>query len=322
MEPLKKELTLDESIAQVMKVLPPVIRNYLAQGKYTAVAKDLMAKYGLRIDQAGVLEREIMLLLMGIENPDEFAQALTEEAKLDQKAISGIAQDINTLIFVPLREEEMKSGAMKAEPAAKPIVPAPSAAPAFGAPPLQKPRHLDNRIPPPPPRPVPPMPPTPPRPQNPALRDILAAVTKAPPMDSSKLLEDHEEPHIEFHTALQAPHPTPPQNLPGMMPPRPTPPAPPSTSGPVQPHAIAPGARAPFIAPPKVGPSPVPPPPPRPVPPPAPATPVQPRPTPPPASLNNPPDGLSGDRPAKQNGLAAAPAKPYSADPYREPIEP
>lgn len=320
MEPPKKELTLDESIAQVMKVLPPVIRNYLAQGKYTAVAKDLMAKYGLRIDQAGVLEREIMLLLMGIENPDEFAQALTEEAKLDQKAISGIAQDINTLIFVPLREEEMKSGAMKAAPAAPSALPIPPrppvAAPVFGAPP-QKPRHLDNRIPPPPPRPVPPVPPAPPRPQNPALRDVLSAVTKSPPMGSSKLLEDHEEPHIEFHTAPQAPRPTPPQNLPGMMPPRPAAPVPqrppvaPSAGAPIQPRAIAPGARAPFMAPPVAGPSvppapprpvaPVPPMPPRPVPPPAPAMPAQPRPTPP---------------------VPTAPAKPYSADPYREPIEP
>src|SRR3989344_6496742 len=109
------ELSLDESMKQVMETLPPVIRAYLAQGKYTVVAKTLMAKYGLRIDQAGVLEREIMLLLMGIENPDEFIQALMEEAKLDKKVIDGIVQDVNTQIFIPLRQEEMKSAQMKKE---------------------------------------------------------------------------------------------------------------------------------------------------------------------------------------------------------------
>src|SRR3989338_4160864 len=108
MDPNQPELTLEESINQVMQTLPPIVRAYLAEGKYTMVAKGLMSKYGLRIDQGGVLEREIMLLLMGIENPDDFTKALATEARLDQKIIGSIVQDINTQIFIPLREAEMK----------------------------------------------------------------------------------------------------------------------------------------------------------------------------------------------------------------------
>ncbi|MEK7179498.1 MAG: hypothetical protein AAB689_00530 [Patescibacteria group bacterium] len=197
------ELTLEESVKQVMQTLPPLIRNYLAQGKYTAVAKGLMAKYGLRIDQGGVLEREIMLLLMGIENPDEFTQALAEEARLGQQVISGIVQDINAQIFIPLREEEMKSGEMKASPTP-------------GLPkliPVQKPSgtppshfHLQNKIAPPS------------RPAQPP----------AKPMDNRKLLEDHEEPHIEFKKTL-------PPNLPGAIyhPPIPKPIVPPIPPKPI-----------------------------------------------------------------------------------------
>src|SRR5450756_491476 len=122
MDQNQQKLTFDESVAQVMQTLPPVIRAYLTEGKYTAVAKGLMTKYGLRIDQGGVLEREIMLLLMGIENPDEFTQALVEEAKFDQKTITSIVQDINTQIFIPLREEEMKSGGMTAPQSPKPVL--------------------------------------------------------------------------------------------------------------------------------------------------------------------------------------------------------
>ena len=92
-----------------MQTLPPVVRTYLEQGKYSVVAQSLMSKYGLRIDQGGVLEREIMLLLMGIENPDEFTQALATEARIDEKTIGSIVQDINAQIFMPLREEEMRS---------------------------------------------------------------------------------------------------------------------------------------------------------------------------------------------------------------------
>src|SRR3989344_3857363 len=100
----------DETIAQVMRTLPPVVRNYLGQGKYTTVAKILMAKYGLRIDQGGVLEREIMLLLMGVDDPTEFAQALAEEARLGQEVVQRIAQDVNDQIFVPLQAEMRKGG--------------------------------------------------------------------------------------------------------------------------------------------------------------------------------------------------------------------
>ena len=278
--------TLDESIQEVMQTLPPVIRAYLARGRYTVVAKSLMAKYGLRLDQAGVLEREIMLLLMGIEDPDEFVQALTTEARLAKEIVDGIVQDVNTEIFVPLRAEEMKGGAPMVSPPAAPVVPSPADAQP------QKFFHLDNKIPPPrpagaqfavprPPAPavVPPRPPQAAAPSaRPALREVLASVTKVPQLtDSSRLLEDHEEPHIEFHTAPQVPRP-------------------------VLPHPIAPGARAPFVGAPKAVP-PVPPAPPRPAPQAAPVAPVQPKQVTPAAA-------------------PAAPAKPYTADPYREPIEP
>lgn len=131
-----------------MQTLPPPIRRYLGRGGYSQVAKTLMSKYNLHIDQGTILEREIMLLLMGIENPNEFTQALAEEARLDKAAIDGIVGDINEQIFMPLREEMRKGGgdtqAQKPPPPPKPkpIAPPPSYQP-----------------PPPQPRPAPPPPP-------------------------------------------------------------------------------------------------------------------------------------------------------------------
>lgn len=164
------ELTLEESIKEVMQTLPPIIHDYLTQGKYTAVAKDMMAKYRLRIDQGGVLEREIMLLLMGIENPDEFSKALAEEAKLDQKTISGIVEDVNEQIFVPLREQ-MRSGAETKQESPKPVMTTPQPQGAAAMPP----RVLLAEV--KPPQVLIPPPPISPRP---ALRDVLATVMKAP----------------------------------------------------------------------------------------------------------------------------------------------
>ncbi|MBI5405571.1 hypothetical protein HY972_00830 [Candidatus Kaiserbacteria bacterium] len=157
---------LEDDVKQVMQTLPPVIRTYLTQGRYTAVARNMMTKYGLRIDQGGVLEREIMLLLMGVENPDEFVQALAEEAHLDRETVDGIVQDVNAQIFVPLREEERRG-------AAPPSAPRAMSAPA--------PRYI-------------------PQPPQPPVSSGEGQTSPTPrSMESDRLLEDHEEPHIEFN---------------------------------------------------------------------------------------------------------------------------
>ncbi len=123
MEPTtQNEPTLDESLAQVMQTLPPVIRKYLAEERYTPIARELMAKYQLRLDQGGILEREIMLLLMGIETPDEFMKALGNEAHLSADTVKRVTNDVNEMIFIPLRAKEERQGMM---PAPEPVAPSP-----------------------------------------------------------------------------------------------------------------------------------------------------------------------------------------------------
>ena len=184
-----KEPTVEESIKQVMQTLPPVIREYLAQEKYTPIARSIMAKYQMRIDQGGVLEREIMLLLMGVDDPSEFTRALSEEAKLDQDTVAGIIQDVNAQIFVPLRQEEERQSRNA---------------------PVQEDKKPESRTPlytgsvaPLPPKVVPP---------SGTLGDVVRQVT------APKMLEDHEEPHIEINKmppvpAPALPKPTPPASV-------------------------------------------------------------------------------------------------------------
>lgn len=272
------ELSLEDSLKQVLGTLPPVIRDYITQEKYTAAAQNLMRQYKLRIDQGGVLERELLLLLMGVENPQEFVDALIKEAGLDQATVDGITRDINNQIFVPLRAQEMKaSTAMPKAPAAAPS-------------PAQPGTHfqLQNKI----PTPQRPMPSRSPMPAS-APRQSL------PQMPFDHMLEDHEEPHIDFKPqSAPAPRPAtpatpqaartapPPPNLPGQMPPAPASSAP----APVAPKVIPPGGRAPGPIPPTVAPTPA-------AKPPAPAA------------------GLKFSTPPMPSGTK------YSADPYREPID-
>lgn len=193
----QKELTLEESIAQVMQTLPPVIRDYLAQGKYTQVARNLTTKYGLRVDQSGVLEREMMLLLMGIDNPDAFAQSLIEDARIDKDTLDKIMQDVNTQIFIPLRREEQQSKSSAPQPqSVKPATPV-AVAQVVSRPAAPLPPHV---------APLPPktvMPTASSRPTG-TLGDVVRSVIAAPAaLKSDALLEDHEEPHIELSEVLR-----------------------------------------------------------------------------------------------------------------------
>lgn len=264
MEPNKPSAQeFEESVQQILKTLPPVVRTYITERRYTGAAQSLMSQYKLRIDQGGVLEREILLLLMGVDDPNEFMETLATEARLDKTTIDSITRDINNQIFIPLRAEEMKASTAPKTPVTPPAV-------------GQQGSHfqLQNKI---------------PLPQKPA-PGMPSLSSK--PLDSSKLLEDHEEPHIEFgkrpaQSAPATPARTapPPPNLPGQMPP----------AAPVAPRIIPAGGRAPGPIPPTVAPAG-----------PAPVA----KPLPPPA-----PPGL------KFTSAPPPPGKAYSADPYREPID-
>ena len=235
MEISPQDPAFKESVTQVMQTLPPFIRTYIEQQKYTAVAVGLMTKYKLRIDQGGVLELNLLLLLMGINNPSEFTRALIEKAKLDQQTVNSIVQDVNDQIFVPLRKEEEKGGATATEVRPSPEIPKvepqrPVPVPTSPSSTSQPASYfkLENKIPlsrpvPQPQKNVPPptvskgaLPPKVFLPRPSPLGEVVRSILAVPkPLDDSTLLEDHEEPHIEINK-ISVP---PPPNLPGAMPP-------------------------------------------------------------------------------------------------------
>ncbi|MDP2655235.1 MAG: hypothetical protein Q8P17_01605 [bacterium] len=249
------ELTLEESVQQVLPTLPLPIQKFFEQRKLGEVARLIMERYALHVDQGAILERELMFLLLGLKNPDEFAEELYAQLPISKQTVRDIIADVNQEIFVPLREE------MRKGPQTVPQIPKPVAA-------AQPPRDgmLQPR--------TTMIPANPQLPQRPA--QTLASVpryvppkkyfnlqNKIPPaspkatQDTAKLLEDHEEPspslkategvaHLDISNKVQGvsspttetplrqalrtvmPRPAvasgvggPPTNLPGAMPPLP-----------------------------------------------------------------------------------------------------
>lgn len=99
-----------------MRDLPKPIRDFLTSDQRDVVVRDLSTKYNLHVDQAGEFERAFILMLLGINKPEEFMSSLSAVG-LTPDVINGLAADLNTKVFVPLRNAEL---AQAAAPAKKP----------------------------------------------------------------------------------------------------------------------------------------------------------------------------------------------------------
>ena len=84
--------------------LPYPIRAYIADEELGAVVLAVGKTYNLHVDTIGALERETTNMLLGIINPEQFVAEL-KSAGIPQESISNIVAELNTKIFVPLREK-------------------------------------------------------------------------------------------------------------------------------------------------------------------------------------------------------------------------
>jgi len=305
-----------EQVLNAYNNAPDFMRSTFNDEKTTQIVMGLQAKFQLHIDMAGILAKEVGYLLLGLVDPSKFAGRL-KNSGFSEQVSTEIVAEINQKIFVPLREQ-MRSGAGNTQPtqSAEPIKPIPTRnEPSFTNPTPANPRFPRPAV-------VPSMSMSPhtqqmnasmprysnlenktvplrhaeavseggPRPaSNPsnspsgladALKQVLHEEKQAPINPNEKLLEDHEEPHIEIDKTSVPPH------LPGVIQPgaRFSPIAHEVKSSPIIPKT-EPLAHS------------IPSEPPKPIPP------I----TPPVASVPPAPH--------------PAPSRPYSTDPYREPID-
>ena len=93
---------MQNDLQTLLANLPPAVRDYLRSERYSSAANRLMQKYGLHVDQGAVLERELMLLLLGTTTPPEFAATLEVDGNIQKEVVMSILTDLNQEVFVPL----------------------------------------------------------------------------------------------------------------------------------------------------------------------------------------------------------------------------
>ena len=100
MEPDVKQV-----IQQRFAELPPAVQAAVTDASVEKKLRALAAKYQLHLDKWVLLENEIMMTLLGIDEPENMAKNVAEEVGVSQDIAQQIVNDIALQIFKPIREQ-------------------------------------------------------------------------------------------------------------------------------------------------------------------------------------------------------------------------
>ncbi len=99
-----------ENVQAVISDLPVPIRTFLTDGSVENAAQTITQKNHLHADQGTVIERELLLTLMGIQDPASLPETLSKDAALDEQVLPAILRDMDEIVFTPLHNAMRESG--------------------------------------------------------------------------------------------------------------------------------------------------------------------------------------------------------------------
>ncbi len=117
-----KEMTLDQAVGTLLNELPAPVRTFVTSPQRDQVAMDIMRKYGLHADQAGIFQRAYIFMLLGIMGPQDFMIEL-QNTGISAEMTGNIAKDVNERVFIPLRQQEQQPPSTPQASLSKPTIP-------------------------------------------------------------------------------------------------------------------------------------------------------------------------------------------------------
>ena len=88
-----------DTLPQDFTRLPQNVRNFIADGIWRDRTEEIGRKYALSTSQIDQLTTEVLLLLMGLINPDTILETLTVELGISDLLASQLINDLDTRVF-------------------------------------------------------------------------------------------------------------------------------------------------------------------------------------------------------------------------------
>lgn len=123
-----------QEIEKRLAELPEDVRNAVLSADLGRNVQAIGQAHHLHIDQIGKLEDETMLVMLGFFDPEQFNVQIEQQLLVPAADAAAIASEINTNIFLPIRESlkrfmEEKKDATPAVPAVQTPPPMPAVVP-------------------------------------------------------------------------------------------------------------------------------------------------------------------------------------------------
>lgn len=97
--------TSDTTIQERFVRLPKVVQDAITSADIEAHLRELSTSHKLHLDQWQLLENEVMLTLLGFEQPENLASNIQKEVGISAEDAQSLAQDISTVVFEPIRQK-------------------------------------------------------------------------------------------------------------------------------------------------------------------------------------------------------------------------
>lgn len=99
---------MDQELQQKIESLPEDIKTAIRSEETGNTLKKIGMKYGLHIDQIGILQQVTLGVMLGDIHPDEYIEKLEENIDIDEEDAVDLATEVNVEVLIPLRESIMR----------------------------------------------------------------------------------------------------------------------------------------------------------------------------------------------------------------------
>ncbi len=117
-----------EQLNERYKSLPKDVQEAIIGIETADIIGQIGNEKKMMIDKVGELADETGLVLLGFTRPSQFVSHLSERLRMEKSAAKEIAEEINTRIFFPIRENLKKIHGLREEEAEKEEIEAPTLA--------------------------------------------------------------------------------------------------------------------------------------------------------------------------------------------------
>ncbi len=100
---MEKPIYTEHEIAEKVASLPKSVQDYIFSPEMEAALQHVGQKHQLHIDKLGLLETEVVDVMIGATEPENFVPYMVDTLEIDQQQANAIAQDVNTELFEKVR---------------------------------------------------------------------------------------------------------------------------------------------------------------------------------------------------------------------------